>query len=509
MVLDRLRIACWRFELISPYLTKHFSASERSRHLKVLSKQPVVWPSGRMNTVSLAALYRWIKDYQNDPRIESLMPSIREKRDTPCPISKEWLQYALALLEENPERSLYFLTVQLKEQFQLSVLPSRSSLHRALQNDPRYGEVRKRIKGEKRIRQRFEAKFIHQIWQGDGKGKFKVLFEDGREKYIQALIILEDKTRYILRALIVDSESIVSAVKCFQEAAARYGLPDSFYLDRGSAYDSDIFRIGLAILGVNRIKTKPRNPEARGKLERFNRTLEGWFVKELKHRIIQDEAHLQKILDHTIEKLYHPHIHKELKMSSQKAFGNTLSKRLVTLEQLKEAFLFRKTCSVDIKTRNIRINGKLFKMPSGTPYRKQILVAYDPVYPEEPFILGEHKEKIILQPAVRITEKISPEPTDRLIPLMETCGKRILPKAYGGFGLPEIYQSFTHVLGRAVPETQTEANRVIAWLKINGPFDPVAFQKALESVLNKIGSHRPLTTILDHLTQTIQKKETR
>jgi type II secretory pathway predicted ATPase ExeA len=101
------------------------------------------------------------------------------------------------------------------------------------------------VKSAKRLHVRFTATEIHQIWQGDAKAEFTVTFTNGITKKYRILSLQDDCSRFIVAAIIVTSESTQAAVKAFFNAASRYGLPQSFYADRGSPYDSDIFRQGL------------------------------------------------------------------------------------------------------------------------------------------------------------------------------------------------------------------------------------------------------------------------
>ncbi|MFH1037085.1 MAG: DDE-type integrase/transposase/recombinase, partial [PVC group bacterium] len=440
MVQDPLRTACFRFEQISPFLDRQLTASERHRMLTAAARVEVVWPSGRQARVPKSTLYRWMKTYQKDPRIESLMDPPREV-DTKSPaIPEAWVQYALAQLEEEPERSLFIIGLRLQDHFQLEKLPARSSLNRAIKKEARYRKLRQRARGEKKLRRRFQALNPHDIWHADAKAAFTVRFTDGRKLRVQILSILDDATRFILRALIVTSESLRAAVTVFKQAAERHGLPVKFYADRGSAYDSDVFRNGLAILGVHRINTRSRNPSAHGKIEAYHRSLQRWFVVELRHQPLRDLAHLQELLDAFIDQIYHQHIHRELKMSPKEAFQDSLSIRLVSLERLREAFLEEKELTPHKKDGTIRIKDRLFLVPErlvlGVEKRK-VKILIDPESPQTPYVRLPHGGVEALQPAVKTAGGTEPktlrehrdEPVGALTPLLEKYRGRTLPQA--------------------------------------------------------------------------------
>jgi len=508
MPLDPLRIACFRFELISPALDGQLTAAQRRRYLRATARNTISWPSERCAHVSERTLARWLAAYRKDPRIESLLPKPPPPKEPGRTLSPEVLQYALALLEQEPQRSLYVLIKHVTLKFELAQPPTRATLHRALKAQPRYLALRKRARGETRIRRRFQAERPHQIWQADAKAAFTVSFADGTRWMVRILSLLDDATRFVLAARVVQTESLAAAVHTFRHAAALWGLPDQFYADRGSCYDADLFRIGLAVLGVRRIGTRARNPQAHGKIEAYHRALHRWFVAELKHQLVRDLAHLQELLDAVIQTLYQPHPHRELGRSPKDALAGRLSTRFVSLERLTEAFLEKRSCALCPRTATVKLGRMLFRVPSELRHHKKVTVLVDPEYPDTPLLRDGHGALVALIPSLARRPKSSaPQgaalekalaPIGSLTPLLEHYRGRALPKAYPGFGLPEIYAAFSQAMGRLVPADEPEAGAVVEFLK-TGPFEPQVFHAALNRTLRQLGPGRPLSLILKHL----------
>jgi transposase InsO family protein len=509
---DPLREACWRFEQISPLLDPQLTASERRRMIEAMARVCLLWPSGREAPIPVSTLYRWLKAYRKAPRIESLLRVPR--RCEAHAIRPEWVAYALAQLEEEPARSLFILCLRIQHRFDLEQIPSRGSLHRALKTQPRYLALRRRARGERKLRRRFQALRPHQIWHADAKAAFTVRFTDGTHRTLRVLSILDDATRFVQAARVVASESLGAAVGTFRAAAARWGLPEKFYADRGSAYDSDAFRKGLAMLGVHRINTRSRNPSAHGKIEAYHRSLQRWFVTELKHHPIRDLPHLQSLLDAVIDQVYHEHVHRELKQPPRAAFAQQISARIVSLQRLREAFLLETTLTAHPKTGEVRVDGKLFLVPERFWGKKrQVRIALDPESPATPYVVVSPGVYEPLAPAFPQTEKRTEttdgprddEPVGPLTPLLERYRGRQLPQASGGFGLPEIYEELSRTLGRPVPSTETEAVSVSEWLAQRGPFEPKAFRLALAKTLATLGPGRPLAQVLKALERRIKQ----
>jgi hypothetical protein len=57
------------------------------------------------------------------------------------------------------------------------------------------------------------------------------------------------------------------------KALRRYGCPDAFYLDNGPTYSGDTLKVVCARLGITLMHARPYDPQARGKMERWWRTL--------------------------------------------------------------------------------------------------------------------------------------------------------------------------------------------------------------------------------------------
>jgi transposase InsO family protein len=85
--------------------------------------------------------------------------------------------------------------------------------------------------------------------------------------------MLDDNSRFVVALEAMHSERETDMLGLLCRAVRRHGLPDALYLDNGSTYSGDTLRIGCERLGITLIHARPYSPEARGKMERFWRTL--------------------------------------------------------------------------------------------------------------------------------------------------------------------------------------------------------------------------------------------
>jgi len=105
--------------------------------------------------------------------------------------------------------------------------------------------------------------------------------------------VVDDATKQLLYARLFDGESSQAVMTALHAVLSRHGLPMALYTDRagwavqtpkaGGAYDPDrLTQVGRALkrLGVEHILAY--SPQARGRSERLNRTLQDRLVNELR-----------------------------------------------------------------------------------------------------------------------------------------------------------------------------------------------------------------------------------
>jgi hypothetical protein len=249
---DSWEIAAFRFEMISPLLDDKLTEAQKRRIIRDRTRRAVPWPcSSQKRPIGRSTLFRWLKDYREKGFL-GLMPKVRKDKGVARTDRSQQVNYALGLLYEQPDRSLNQLMIYLQLQFgELSM--SRSTLSRDLHAHPAFaGILRRRNAADKKLRDLYETDQPHDCWQLDAKGPFPVTLIDGQTLRVHVLSILDDFSRFILAAIIAAAENIEAAIRVFRLAAAKWGIGLRMQFDRASAYDSQVFRAGLAFLGVHR-----------------------------------------------------------------------------------------------------------------------------------------------------------------------------------------------------------------------------------------------------------------
>ncbi|MCL2841523.1 MAG: integrase core domain-containing protein [Defluviitaleaceae bacterium] len=82
------------------------------------------------------------------------------------------------------------------------------------------------------------------------------------------------------------------------------GLPKRLYFDNGTQFHNKWMERACAILDIKLIFTAPYSPEAKGKIERFNRTLDS-FLAEATLKKPQSLSEMNSLFDVWLAECYH------------------------------------------------------------------------------------------------------------------------------------------------------------------------------------------------------------
>jgi len=494
------QVATWRFELISPFLDPTLDRAARRRAMR--ERVAVVGPDGRRQRVPRTTLFRWIRAFRAHG-YEGLLPKERSDKGKTRSDTKTFVHYAIGLLLEQPQRSLVQLGVYLRAQFPGYALPP-ATLARHLHQHPAFAAVLAlRGKGPRKLYGRYEASRPHESWQLDGKGPFAVHLKSGDLIRVHVLSVLDDHSRAILAALAATAEDTKATIAVFQKAATRYGLPDRMQFDRGSAFDSQVFRDGIAQCGVHRNHVHARQPTAQGKIEAYHRSLGRWFLDELKVQEVVDLDHLQQLLDAMLELVYQTHRHRVTGQSPKARLDDKVSARRVSEADLARAFFVTQTAKSHQKTGEVQLHNGRFRVPLAFA-GKQARFRYDPVRQVAVLVLADGRE-LGLEPFM-----VLPLPTPavahgqgQLQKLLDSWRGTERPNAQPAFGLPEVLVTLGELLGRTVPIDASEAHQVLAFWKQHGPLARAPWLSACERTRKALGQGHALSTYLADLARQV------
>jgi len=133
---------------------------------------------------------------------------------------------------------------------------------------------------------------------------------EGRRAWAVLMVMIDDATGRIF-VWFFEGETLAAAFEMMQRYSARQGLPRALYVDRAGIYRSDReptteeilaekepqtqFGRAMETLGVQLILA--RSPQAKGRVERMNGTLQDRLVKALRQRKIKDLVSANKFVE--------------------------------------------------------------------------------------------------------------------------------------------------------------------------------------------------------------------
>lgn len=512
-------IALWRHERIEEPLGVS-SKDVRGAIVRAISKVPVVWPSGVTRRISCSTLYRWIALFLAGG-LADLRPKRRKDAGKPkARLPARVVREALRLLANDADASLTFVIGVLRADKTLDldghgIRLSRSTLQRRLAADPNYRRL-KRARKLERHRCRYLGRHLHDIWRLDAKGPVTVRLKSGQTLAFHVLTVLEDVSRAVLTAIVVLSPDLCAAVRVFRLAALAWGLPDRFYADRASIFDSVPFRAGLAQLGVRRVFVRSRNPPVNGKIEAYHRTLARWFTDRLGQQKVVDLEHLQQLLDGFVEVLYQDHRHRGLRGSPRQELAGRQSARSVPASVLDQAFREERVLKAHPKTGEVDLSSGTWRVPEHLRGQR-LTFLIDPEPHLVPLVVepGTLRHLPLDRAAIRAGDQPrAMPPTARwgegpLQTLYDSWRGKVRPVAQAGFGLPEIFTLLSQAVGRPVPRTDDEAALIQRAYASLGPLPREATHAAMRAICGALGPGRPLKAYLDALAQRLRSSPQR
>jgi putative transposase len=123
----------------------------------------------------------------------------------------------------------------------------------------------------------FAMQFANQLWQADTLyGPF--VTNDGLSSQTYLIAFLDDASRLCCHGQFFFSENVDSMVVAIRAAFYKRGIPEQLYVDNGSIYTCQEITMICARVGAILRHTPVRDGAAKGKIERFFRTVRDKFL---------------------------------------------------------------------------------------------------------------------------------------------------------------------------------------------------------------------------------------
>jgi putative transposase len=309
---QREKVALFRYGLIAE-LT-HLEPGARGMYELMRKKAEATYDIPESNRCRVAAetIRGWLKAYRKGG-FDALIPKIRSDAGTARAIPTELADLLLTIKEERPN-----LTVPLviSEARRMGTLPedvkiAHATLHRLFARHG-LGRKDKASCADAKDRRRFAFAYAGELWMSDVMHGPAVMVEGRKKRKTYLIAFIDDATRVVPYVAFALSENTAAYLSVLEQAIIRRGIPKRLFVDNGSAFRSRHLALVCAKLNIALIHAKPYDAAAKGKQERWFRTLRMQFLPILTDEDTSSLGALNRRLWAWVEGEYHRNPHRGL-----------------------------------------------------------------------------------------------------------------------------------------------------------------------------------------------------
>jgi len=360
-------IALERYKIISPILTAMEENADKGK-IGFLKSE-----AGGLANVSRKTINRWLNHYTQNglDGLRYQAGSDANKKLIPPELVKE----AILLRREVPSRSVPQIIDILELEGKAPVgLLKRSTLQDRLR-EAGYSSAQMKLYQQPGIAaRRFVRLERNDMWQADIKhcGYLKT---DGGAKEVYFVGFIDDATRYIVHGGFYHDFDQTIVEDALRKAILKVGLPKRLYFDNGKQFRNKWMERACAILDIKLIFTAPYSPEAKGKIERFNQTLDSFLAEATLKK--PNVSELNSLFDVWLAECYHNREHAGINDTPERAYQSSQAPlRFMDVDIVAKAFLRVEPRKVD-KSGCISFKGKKYEV--GVIYvGRTVDIVYDP-----------------------------------------------------------------------------------------------------------------------------------
>jgi len=386
---EKMQVAVFRFSVISDFIhSPSMSRQEKSRLLQEKCSRKWQIPFSEKTRISKNSIRRWIRVYkENNLDLKSLCPHGRDDQGGCRAMDEETRVLLTELRMKLPLATVPHLIEEMKRVYP-EIKLNNSTVYRFLHKNDLMHPGQKNPAD----RRKFEAELPNDLWQADiMHGPLVQVNEKKQKAYLIAII--DDHSRLIVYARFYLSEGIASYLDALENALARRGLPRKLYVDNGSAFRSKHLEYVCAGLGIALIHSKPFQPQGRGKIERWFKTVRSRFLSHNKDATL---SQLNEAFDNWLIEDYQKKVHSATGQSPFERFTSKMQCLRNAPANLKDYFrkVVRRTVNKD---RTITIDGKLYEGPVAL-IGKRVELLYHQSSPEHVEVRYQNKSFGMIRP---------------------------------------------------------------------------------------------------------------
>jgi len=354
---EKKQVAVFRYGIINEFVGgRRLDHGEQEQLLAERCAHRWFIPFSGRSRISRSTLLRWVRIYsESNNKLESLYPKDRNDNGQARALDEDTCLALSDLRRQMPKLTVVEL-IKLMHQRDLVTVGTAlnlSTVYRFLHSN----NLMSKEQGAPTDRRKFEAELPNDMWQSDVMHGPHVTSGDKQRKcYLIAFI--DDHSRLIPHGRFYLSEAVIPFMNAFAAAISKRGLPRKLYVDNGSAFRSRQLEYTTAALGVALIHAKPYQPQGKGKIERFFKTVRTQFLPTFSGNTLQE---INTAFDIWLGE-YHSREHSSTKQSPFKRFTSKMECLRAAPDNLQD--YFRKTVRRRVnKDRTVVVDCRLYEAP--------------------------------------------------------------------------------------------------------------------------------------------------
>jgi len=378
------RVALFRAEIIGSLASRDLSHGELRTELRAIREKRFRPPGHSLTrNFSVPTLERWYYRYKAGG-LQALRPQMRSDAGHAQELTEELRTLICDIRKEHTNASAALIVRTLEADGRLAANAVSESTVRRLFAERKLDRVSVReSKTGTTTRLRWQTERPGALWHGDVCHGPSIKI-NGVKLPLRIHGMMDDHSRYVVALEAFHSEREIDMLSLFVRALRRHGVPDAAYLDNGSTYRGNTLRIACERLGITLLHARPYDPQARGKMERFWRTLRDGCLDFL--GAVASLEDVQRKLNTFLEVHYHQSPHSSLmgkapgQVYSQ---GRTGQIDTLTEERLRLALTTRDNRRVRGDT-TVSIDGNDWELEQGFLAGRIVVVCRNLASPEAP-----------------------------------------------------------------------------------------------------------------------------
>jgi putative transposase len=375
----RQAVALFRYGVIADLVHLPPGSAGITERLRTKASKDYVIPGSRRTRVAVETIRDWLKRYRRGG-FDALLPKPRADRGQPRRLPDTVAEALIAIKEQHPKLSVRRVIERAcaSGQIPADLTPPSSTVHRLLTREGLM--VKKTDTPTGADRRRFVFQHAGELWMSDVMHGVTVGDGQGRRKKTYLIAFIDDATRVIPYAAFAFAENTVAFLPVFKQALIRRGIPERLYVDNGANYRSRQLALVCAKLGTALIHARPHQPQGKGKIERFFRTLRAALLTQLTGADTVSLDALNRRLWGFIEGEYHHTPHRGLDgktpLEQWALVGDPVRFPDANLDAL---FLFEAKRRV-MNDRTVSLNGRIYEVDA-ILVGETVILRYDPAVP--------------------------------------------------------------------------------------------------------------------------------